>query len=159
MSATASVMIEQRLAGLGLSLPPVNPPQGNYLSYSRSGNLVFVAGQGPRLEGQLVYQGTVGADLSLEEGQKAARLCALNILAQLKSACDGDLGRVTRVLRLAGLVRCSADFGEQAKVLNAASDLICAVLGEAGPHARIASGTHALPSGMAVEIEAVAEIT
>lgn len=158
MSAATMAIHEQRLAELGLSLPPVNPPQGNYLAFSKTGNLVFVAGQGPRLDGQLVYKGIVGGDLSLEEGQKAARLCALNILAQLKYACDGDLGRVTRMVRLAGLVRCSADFGDQAKVLNAASDLICAVLGEAGPHARIASGTHALPSGMAVEIEAVAEI-
>ncbi|WP_322996479.1 RidA family protein [Castellaniella sp.] len=149
--------IERRLTELGYTLPPVNPPQGNYLPYQRSGNLIFVAGQGPRLEGRLVYQGVIGGDLGLEEGQKAAQLCALNILAQLRHACEGDLGRIKRMVRLAGLVRCTADFGEQAKVLNAASDLICAVLGDAGPHARIASGTHALPSGMAVEIEAVAE--
>lgn len=159
MSVDTMSQIEARLADLGLTLPPVNPPQGNYLSFSKSGNMIFVAGQGPRFEGQLVYKGVVGGDLSLEEGQKAARLCALNILAQLKYACDGDLGRIVRMVRLAGLVRCSADFGDQAKVLNAASDLICAVLGEAGPHARIASGTHALPSGMAVEIEAVAEVS
>ncbi|MGE4374001.1 MAG: RidA family protein [Xanthobacter sp.] len=150
--------IEHRLSELGYSLPPVNPSQGNYLPYRRSGNMIFVAGQGPRLQGRLVYQGVVGGDLSLEEGQKAAQLCALNILAQLRQACDGDLGRIIRMVRLAGLVRCTADFGDQAKVLNAASDLICAVLGDAGPHARIASGTHALPSGMAVEIEAIAEV-
>lgn len=150
--------IERRLAELGHALPPVNPPQGNYLSYQRAGNLVFVAGQGPRLDGRLVYQGIVGGDLGLDEGRKAAQLCALNILAQLQHACGGDLSQVVRMVRVAGLVRCTVDFGDQAKVLNAASDLICAVLGEAGPHARIASGTHALPSGMAVEIEAIAEV-
>ncbi|WP_226348470.1 RidA family protein [Alcaligenes sp. 13f] len=151
--------IQQRLVALGLELPPVNPSQGNYLPFVRTGNLVFVAGQGPRRAGELLYRGTVGVDLSLEEGQQAARLCALNILAQLNAACDASLDRVVRMVRLAGLVRCGADFGDQAKVLNAASDLICQVLGDAGPHARIASGTHALPSGMAVEIEAIAEIS
>lgn len=154
----SSLSIDRRLGELGLSLPAVNPPQGNYRTFQRTGNLVFVAGQGPRLEGRLVYQGTVGGDLSLEEGQEAARLAAMNALAHLRAACDGDLSRVVRIVRLAGLVRCSGDFGEQAKVLNAASDLICQVLGDAGPHARIASGTHALPSGMAVEIEVIAEI-
>lgn len=152
-------IVDQRLADLGLELPPVNPPQGNYLPFVRTGNLVFVAGQGPRLAGELRHRGTLGADVDLEEGQRAARLCALNVLAQLRLACEGDLDRVVRLVRLAGLVRCTADFGDQAKVLNAASDLLCDVLGAAGPHARIASGTHALPSGMAVEIEAIAEIS
>ena len=151
--------VDRRIAELGLELPPVNPPQGNYLPFVRTGNLVFVAGQGPRRAGELLYRGTLGADLGLEEGRQAARLCALNLLAQLRAACDGDLDRILRMVRLAGLVRCTADFGDQAKVLNAASDLICEVLGAAGPHARIATGTHALPSGMAVEIEAVAEIS
>ncbi|CAM3731560.1 RidA family protein [Castellaniella denitrificans] len=151
-------IVDQRLADLGFELPPANPPQGNYLPFVRTGNLVFVAGQGPRRAGELIHRGIVGADLDLEEGQKAARLCVLNVLAQLRLACNGDLDRIVRMVRLAGLVRCTADFGDQAKVLNAASDLICDVLGAAGPHARIASGTHALPSGMAVEIEAIAEI-
>lgn len=155
---TGSSGIERWLAELGLELPLVNPPQGNYLPYKRTGNLVFVAGQGPRRNGQLLFKGTVGGDLTLEQGQEAARLCALNILVQLRMACDGDLGRVVSMVRLAGLVRCTAEFEDQAKVLNGASDLICEVLGPAGPHARIASGTHALPSGMAVEIEAIAEI-
>jgi len=158
MTETLVGNVDRRMAELGYTLPPVNPPQGNYLPYQRSGNLVFVAGQGPRLMGQLVYQGVLGGDLGLDEGRKAAQLCALNILAQLRHACGGDLDRVVRMIRVAGLVRCVADFGDQAKVLNAASDLLCEVLGAAGPHARIASGTHSLPSGMAVEIEAIAEI-
>ncbi|ACP23417.1 probable transcriptional regulator (plasmid) [Sinorhizobium fredii NGR234] len=151
-------IINARLARLGLELPETNPPQGNYLPFVQSGFLVFVAGQGPRKGGQLVYKGVVGGDLTVADGQAAARLCALNILGQLRSACSGDFDRIVRLIRLAGLVRCTPDFEDQAKVLNAASDLMCDVLGEPGRHARIASGTHALPSGMAVEIEAVAEI-
>lgn len=150
--------IEDRLSGLGIEIPPVNPPQGNYLSYVRTGSLVFVAGQGPRQNGQLLYKGTVGHDLSVEDGQAAARLCALNVLGQLKHACEGDLDRIVRMVRVGGLVRCADDFEEQARVLNAASDLICEVLGRAGKHARISFGTNALPSGMAVEIEAIAEV-
>lgn len=150
--------IDDRLAALGIEIPKVNPPQGNYLSYVRTGSLVFVAGQGPRRDGQLLYKGVVGKDLSIEDGEAAARMCALNILGQLRHACDGDLGRVVRMLRVAGLVRCTDTFEEQARILNGASSLICDVLGDAGRHARIASGTNALPSGMAVEIEAIAEI-
>jgi enamine deaminase RidA (YjgF/YER057c/UK114 family) len=150
--------IATRIAELGLELPPINPSQGNYLPYRQTGNLVFIAGQGPRRAGELIWKGIVGDDLTLENAQDAARMCALNLLAQLDAACDGDLDRVTGVIRLAGLVRCSADFEQQAKVLNAASDLICDVFGSAGAHARIASGTHALPSGMAVEIEAIFEV-
>jgi enamine deaminase RidA (YjgF/YER057c/UK114 family) len=150
--------IDSRLTKLGLKIPQVNAPQGNYLSYVRTGTLIFVAGQGPRQEGKLVYKGVVGGDLTLEDGQDAARLCALNILGQLQHASNGDLDRVVRMVRLAGLVRCADTFEDQARVLNAASDLICHVFGEKGKHARIASGTNALPSGMAVEIEAVAEL-
>ncbi|TCN19304.1 RidA family protein [Sinorhizobium americanum] len=151
-------IVDARLTSLGLELPEENPPQGNYVPFVQSGALVFVAGQGPRKGGQLIYKGVIGDNLTLADGQAAARLCALNILGQLRSACSGDLDRVVRLVRVAGLVRCTPDFEDQAKVLNAASDLMCDVLGVDGRHARIASGTHALPSGMAVEIEAVAEI-
>lgn len=149
---------EKRLAEMGIVLPSISRPQGRYLPYVLTGDLVFIAGQGPREDGELVYKGIVGAELDLTDARAAARLCALNILANLRAACDGDLDRVVRMVRVVGLVRCSADFEQQAMVLNAASDLICDVLGPAGPHARIASGTHALRSGMAVEIEALAEI-
>ncbi|ARS71041.1 RidA family protein [Sinorhizobium meliloti] len=148
---------DRRLEALGITIPAINTPRGNYKSYVRTGSLVFVAGQGPRVEGQLIYQGTVGGDLTIEDGEAAARICAINVLAHLRDACGGDLGRVVQMVRVAGIVRCTSVFGDQARVLNAASDLICAVLGDAGKHARIASGTHALPSGMAVEVEAIAE--
>jgi len=150
--------IEDRLIRLGLEIPQPNPPQGNYLPYVRTGSLVFVAGQGPRLKGQLMFKGTIGQDLTMEEGCEAAKLCALNILGQLRQACEGDLGRIVQMVRLAGLVRSAHNFEGQTQIINAASELICTVLGAAGRHARIASGVHALPSGMAVEIEAIAEI-
>ncbi|WJI80961.1 MULTISPECIES: RidA family protein [unclassified Mesorhizobium] len=150
--------IGRRLAVLGITIPSVNPPQGNYLSYVRTGSLIFVAGQGPRRDGQLVYKGVVGGTLGVEDGENAARICAINILSQLLHACDGDLSKIRQMVRIAGFVRCTESFEDQTRVLNAASNLICDVLGDAGKHARIASGTHALPSGMAVEIEAVAEI-
>ena len=149
---------EKRLAELGITLPPVNPSQGNYVPFLKDEDLVFVSGQGPRLEGKLMYSGTVGQDVDLETAKEAARLCARNILAQLRAACDGDLDRVKQVLRIAGIVRCTADFTEQAKVIDAASELLRQALGDAGVHTRIATGTHALPSGMAVEIEAIARI-
>ncbi|OED50510.1 hypothetical protein AB838_01970 [Rhodobacteraceae bacterium (ex Bugula neritina AB1)] len=150
--------IDTRLTELGLELPPVNPAQGNYLPYRATGNPLFIAGQGPRLAGDLVWKGIVGKDLTVEDAREAAKLCALNILAQVRAGCGGDLDKVTGVIRLAGLVRCTTEFDQQAKVLNAASDLICDVFGEIGAHARIASGTHALPSNMAVEIEAIFEV-
>ncbi|MER9250039.1 RidA family protein [Mesorhizobium sp. M0590] len=151
--------IDKRLAALGITIPSVNPPHGNYLSYVRAGSLIFVAGQGPRKDGQLVYRGVVGGDLTLEDGENAARICAVNVLSQLLHACDGDLSNIRQMVRIAGLVRCTESFEDQTRVLNAASNLICDILGNAGKHARIASGVQALPSGMAVEIEAVAEIS
>ncbi|WP_431324790.1 RidA family protein [Rhizobium sp. YTU87027] len=151
--------VDRRLLELGLELPMVNPAQGNYLPYVKAGSLVFVAGQGPRLAGRLTCRGVVGRDVTVKQAEDAARLCALNIVGHVRNACDGDFDLVKRFVRIAGLVRCTEDFEDQAKVLNAASDLLCDVFASRGSHARMASGTHALPSGMAVEIEAVVELS
>jgi enamine deaminase RidA (YjgF/YER057c/UK114 family) len=150
--------IDARLAELGLSLPEASVPRGSYLPAVRSGNYIHVAGQAPRLNGELLFAGKVGSDISVEDGRRAAQLCALNILSHLARMLDGDFSRVVRVVRLAGVVQCGADFTEHAKVLNGASDLFFAVLGEAGQHARIATGANSLPSGMAVEVEAMVEV-
>jgi enamine deaminase RidA (YjgF/YER057c/UK114 family) len=150
--------IDARLAELGLTLPEASVPRGSYLPAVRSGNYIQVAGQGPRLNGELLFAGKVGSDISVEDGQRAAQLCALHILSHLARMLDGDLSRVVRVVRVAGVVQCGADFTEHAKVLNGASDLLFAVLGEAGQHARIATGANSLPSGMAVEVEALVEV-
>lgn len=150
--------IEQRLSELGIKLPGPGAPGGNYVPYVQVGNLLFMAGQVCRSEGKMMYVGKVGRDVSVEEGQKAARLCALNLLAQLKVACSGDLDRVVRCVRMGGFVNCGPDFMEQPKVVNGASDLMVEVFGDAGKHARTAVGVAALPMDSAVEVEAIFQL-
>ena len=150
--------IDARLAELGIELPQPAASVANYVPYVISGNLVFVSGQVTIKDGEFLYQGKVGADLTVEQGQEAARLCGLNIIAQLKAACDGDLDRVKRVIRLGGFVKSPPDFTDQPKVINGASDLMVEVFGDAGRHARAAVSAAALPVNVAVEVEAVAEI-
>lgn len=149
----------KRLAELGIELPKAPQPMATYVGYVVAGNLVFVSGQGTRdAEGVFRYVGKVGGDLTVEDGQKAAKLCAINLLAQLREACGGDLGRVRRVVKLGGFVNCTPDFTEHPKVVNGASEFMVAVFGEAGRHARFAVGASSLPSGMAVEVDGVFEI-
>jgi enamine deaminase RidA (YjgF/YER057c/UK114 family) len=150
--------IETRLSELALELPKAATPVGNYVAYVVTGNLVFVSGQLPLVNGELKYKGKVGADVSLEDAQAAARACALNLVAQVRAACGGSLDRVRRVVKLCGFVNSNADFTQQANVINGASDLLVQIFGEAGKHARAAVSCPALPLGAAVEIDAVFEI-
>ncbi|MBL8807826.1 MAG: RidA family protein [Rhodospirillales bacterium] len=150
--------IDARLKSLGIELPPTAPPAGNYVPYVVSGRHVFVAGQITLKDGKPQFLGKLGKEFGVEEGQQAARLCAVNIVAQLKAACGGDLDRVVRIVKLGGFVNCTPDFTDQPKVVNGASDLIVEIFGEAGKHARAAVGAPSLPLGVAVEIDAVAEI-
>ncbi len=150
--------VEARLAELGIELPQAAAPAANYVPYVISGNLIFVAGQITLWNGQLKYVGKVGQDLSVEEGQAAARVCGLNLIAQVRQACGGDLDRVVRWVRLGGFVNSTPDFTDQPKVINGASDLIAEVFGEAGKHARAAISAGALPLGVAVEVEATVEL-
>ena len=147
--------IEKRLGELGIALPAPGSPAGNYVPFVVVGNLAFMAGQVAREAGKMKYTGKVGRDLSVEDGQAAARLCAVNLLAQLKAACGGDLDRVDRCVRVGGFVNSPPDFFDHPKVINGASDLIVAALGERGQHARTAVGVSALPLDSAVEVEAV----
>lgn len=150
--------IEARLAELGLELPRPARPVGTYVPYVVTGSLVFVSGQVPlALEG-IAYRGKLGRDLSPEEGQAAARLCAVNLLAQLREACGGDLDRVRRCVKIGGFVNCTDDFQAHPAVLNGASDFLVEVFGEAGRHARFAVGAPSLPFDSAVEIDGVFEI-
>ena len=151
--------IETRLKDLGITVPPAPAAVASYVPYVKAGNLVFVAGQVPISGGEIVHRGTVGADMSVEDGAAAARLCALNIIAQVSAACDGDLDRVIRCVRLGGYVNATPEFVDHPKVVNGASDLIVEVFGEAGRHARIAVGATSLPLGVAVEIDAVFEVS
>jgi enamine deaminase RidA (YjgF/YER057c/UK114 family) len=150
--------IDARLAELGVVRPAAAAPAGNYVPYVVSGKLVFVAGQITLQDGEPQFLGKLGREFGVEEGQAAARLCAINILSQLRAAAGGDLDRVSRIVRLGGFVNCTPDFLDQPKVINGASDLVVAVFGEAGKHARAAVGAPSLPLGVAVEIEAVAEL-
>jgi enamine deaminase RidA (YjgF/YER057c/UK114 family) len=149
---------EQRLAELGLELPPIPPPAGNYVGAVAIGHTLFVAGHGPFEDGKPTFIGKLGQELGIEEGKQAAELVALNMLATLKETL-GDLERVARVVKLLCLVNSTPDFGDQPQVANGASDLFVAVFGEErGKHARSAIGMAALPFGIAVEIEGIFEI-
>jgi enamine deaminase RidA (YjgF/YER057c/UK114 family) len=150
--------IDHRLAQLGIELPKAAAPAGAYVPFVLVGNLLVVAGQLPMCNGVIEHHGRVGAELSIEDGIAAARLCALNLLAQARTACEGDLDRVRRVVRLGGFVHAAAGFTEHPKVLNGASELMVDVFGPAGRHARFAVGAASLPLGAAVEIEGLFEL-
>ena len=149
--------IETRLAELGVTLPDAPAPAANYVPFVQTGNLVHISGQICQNAGGLI-KGKVGSDLTIEAGAEAAKLCAISLLAQLKKACGGDLSRVVRAVKLVGFVNSAADFTEQPKVINGASDFLVAVLGDAGRHARSAVSAASLPFGVAVEIEGIFEI-
>ncbi len=149
--------IDARLAALGITLPDAPTPAANYVPYVVSGNLVFVAGQIPLRDGAMII-GKLGADADIDTGREAARVCALNILAQLRAACGGDLDRIRRIVKLGGFVNATPDFTDAPEVINGASDLIVEIFGDAGKHARFAVAVASLPRGVAVEIDAVVEI-
>ncbi|HER27199.1 MAG TPA: RidA family protein [Rhodospirillales bacterium] len=150
--------VEKRLDKLGIELPVAAAPAANYAPYVVSGGLVFVSGQITARSGELQYTGRLGLDLDVDEGYRAARLCGLNLIAQVRSALDGDLDRLRRVVKLGGFVCSTPDFTDQPKVINGASDLMVEVFGEAGRHARFAVGCPSLPLGVAVEVDGVFEI-
>jgi enamine deaminase RidA (YjgF/YER057c/UK114 family) len=150
--------IDQRLADLGVTLPVPAKPVANYVGWVRTGNLIFTAGQVTLKDGKFEFIGKVGKDFTVEEGYNAARLCAANIIAQLKDACDGDLTRIKRIVKLVGFVNAVPDFADQPKVINGASDLMVEVFADRGKHARSAVGAGSLPLNVAVEVECVAEI-
>ncbi len=150
--------VEQRLIDMGIELPQPAAPAANYVPYVISGNQIFVSGQITMLNGDLQYLGKVGDNLSVDDGYQAARICAINLLAQVREACFGDLDRVTQVVKLGGFVNCTPDFTDQPKVINGASDLIAEAFGDAGKHARFAVGAPSLPLGIAVEVDGIFEI-
>ena len=147
----------EKLDSMGLKLPATSVPIANYVKFVRTGKLVFTSGHGPtKLDGQLIT-GTLGADISIEQGYEAAKATGLQLLATLQAAI-GDLGKVKRIVKVLGMVHCTDDFKDQPKVMNGFSDLMVAVFGDKGRHARSAVGMNALPNGMAIEIEMVVEV-
>ena len=150
--------IDACLKELGIELPQAPAPAANYVPYVISGKQIFISGQVPLWDGAMAGVGTVGRDLTTEEAAKIARICAINLIAQARAACDGDLDRIARVVKLGGFVNCTEDFTDQPEVVNGASDLMVEVFGDAGRHARFAVGANALPRGVSVEVDAVFEM-
>jgi enamine deaminase RidA (YjgF/YER057c/UK114 family) len=150
--------IDARLKELGIELPTPPAPVASYVPFVVSGKLVFISGQVTLADGTLKYVGIVGKDLSLEDGKAAARLCAVNVLAQLKAACGGDLDKVRRCVKVTAFVNAVAGFAQHPEVANGASDLFVEVLGDAGRHARAAVGAGSLPRNVATEVEAIFEL-
>lgn len=152
--------IDARLAELGIELPDPATPAANYVPFTVSGNTVYISGQITIWNGEVKYIGRIGEDFGVEDGIQASRLCALNLLAQLKVACAGNLDRVTRVLKIGGFVNCTPDFTEMPQVINGASNLMGDVFGpEIGAHARFAVGAPSLPRGIATEVDGIFEIS
>jgi enamine deaminase RidA (YjgF/YER057c/UK114 family) len=150
--------IDAKLKELGVELPNANPPAANYVPYTRVGNLVFVSGQTARWDGVMKIAGKVGADLTIEQGIEAAKICVMNVLCQAKNACGGDLQKIKQIVKLNVYVNATEDFKEHPKVANGASDFLIAVFGDSGRHGRAAIGCASLPGNSAVEIEGVFEI-
>ena len=151
--------IDQRLDEMGIVLPEPATPAANYVPFVISGPLVFIAGQIPFWNGEILHIGKVGAEISVEEAKQAARVCGLNLIAQLKSACSGDLDRVIQCVKIGVFVNCVDGFKQQPEIANGVSDLMVELFGEAGRHARFAVGTNALPRNCATESDAVFEIS
>lgn len=150
--------VAERLDELGIVLPAPTKPVANYVPWVRTGELIFVSGQVPFVNGVVLHPGQLGAGISVEQAAEAARICAINIIAHLNDATDGHLERIVRIVKLTGFVNATADFRDHPKVINGASDLIAAVFGDKGRHARAAVGSSSLPLGACVEVEAVAEV-
>ena len=152
-----SQSIEARLADLGIELPSPAAPAANYVPFVLSGKQLFISGQLPMADGGLKYTGKLGEDVSLEDGQAAAKLCAINLLAQAKAA-TGDLQKIARLVKIVGFVNSTADFTEQPQVINGASDFLAEAMGDIGRHARSAVSASSLPFAATVEIEAIFEV-
>ena len=150
--------VDEKVKQLGLELPPVSKPIANYVKYVRTGNLIFLAGQGPSKTDGTNVTGKVGKELSIEQGYEAAKIAALSLIATLKDALGGDLSKVKRIVKVNGYVNCLPDFTDHPKVINGCSDLLVALFGEKGKHARAAMGMVSLPSNIAVEIEMIVEV-
>ncbi len=153
-----SGLIEARLAELGIELPRAPAPAAAYIPYTRVGDTLYVSGQLPMFKGELCYAGKIGVELSLEEGQAAARLCAVNLIAQVADALGGDLDLLLRCVKLGGFVNATPDFRDHPKVINGASELMIQVFGSIGRHARFAVGVNSLPLGSSVEIDGIFQV-
>jgi enamine deaminase RidA (YjgF/YER057c/UK114 family) len=158
MSLHAQTTAEEKIKSMGLQLPPVTTPIANYVKFVKTGNLIFLSGHGPTKADGTNMMGKVGTDLTEEQGYEAAKLTALNLIATLRDALGGSLLKLKRIVKVNGYVNCGSKFKDHPKIINGCSDLLVAVFGENGKHARAAMGMNSLPNNIAVEIEMIVEV-
>jgi len=151
-------MFEENIKQLGIEIPDMPNALANYVPYKLSDSIVYVSGQAPVRNGELIYKGKVGNDISIEDGIKAAELCCINIISVLKKSINGDWNKLDNFLKLGGFVNCNSDFVDQPQIINGASDLLVKVFGEQGKHSRFAVGSNSLPMNISVEIDAIIKI-
>ena len=151
-------LFEENIKNLGLNIPELPKALANYVPYKIVGKTMYVSGQAPAQNGEIIYKGKVGTDISVEHGIEAAKLCVINIIAAVKTGLDGDWDKLDSFVKLTGFVNCLDNFTEQPTIINGASDLLVDIFGEQGRHARVAVGSNALPLGISVEIDAVVQL-
>ena len=151
-------LFDENIKNLGLNIPDLPKALANYAPYKIIGKTIYISGQAPVQNGELIYKGKVGSDISIEEGIEAAKLCVINIIAALKTGLEGDWEKLDSFVKLTGYVNCQDNFTEQPKIINGASDMLVEIFGNQGRHARVAVGSNALPLGIAVEIDAIVQL-
>ena len=151
-------LFDENIKNLGLNIPDLPKALANYVPYKIIGKTIYISGQAPVKNGELIYKGKVGSDISVEEGIEAAKLCVINIIAALKTGLEGDWDKLDSFVKLTGFVNCQDNFTDQPKIINGASDMLVEIFGDQGRHARVAVGSNALPLGIAVEIDAIVQL-
>ena len=151
-------LFDENIKNLGLNIPDLPKALANYVPYKLIGKTIYISGQAPVQNGELIYKGKVGSDISIEEGIEAAKLCVINIIAALKTGLEGDWDKLDSFVKLTGFVNCKDNFTDQPKIINGASDMLVEIFGDQGRHARVAVGSNALPLGIAVEIDAIVQL-
>ena len=149
---------EENIKNLGLNIPELPKALANYVPYKIVGKTMYISGQAPVKNGELIYKGKVGSDISVEDGIEAARLCVINIIAAVKTGLEGDWSKLDNFVKLTGYVNCQDTFTDQPKIINGASDMLVEIFGDQGRHSRVAVGSNALPLGIAVEIDAIVQL-
>ena len=149
---------EENIKNLGLKIPELPKALANYVPYKIVGKTMYISGQAPVKNGELIYKGKVGSDITVEDGIEAARLCVINIIAAVKTGLEGDWSKLDSFVKLTGFVNCQDDFTDQPKIINGASDMLVDIFGDQGRHARVAVGSNALPLGISVEIDAIVQL-
>ena len=151
-------LFDENIKNLGLNIPDLPKALANYVPYKIIGKTIYISGQAPVQNGELIYKGKVGSDISIEDGIQAAKLCVINIISALKTGIEGDWDKLDSFVKLTGFVNCQDNFTDQPKIINGASDMLVEIFDDQGRHARVAVGSNALPLGIAVEIDAVVQL-